>query len=117
MAGPALGIPWATVAVTPLSLTSADLPPVGAPWTPATGPAGWLRDAGLRMLSVVHMTQGTLDVDLNELLKPAIAAPAAPGCRPIGPDRCDVSAGGEPLAGPDAPAEHDGPPRGTTPAG
>ena len=51
LAGEALGIPWVTVAVTPLSLTSRHLPPAGLPWPPATGPAGRARDAVLRGLT------------------------------------------------------------------
>jgi len=48
LAAEILGVRWATVAVTPLSLTSRDLPPLGAPVRPATGPLGRARDVLLR---------------------------------------------------------------------
>ncbi|MCP3803263.1 glycosyltransferase [Allokutzneria sp. A3M-2-11 16] len=48
LAGELLGIPWATVAVTPLSYSSGDLPPPGMPLSPARGAAGRVRDAVLR---------------------------------------------------------------------
>ncbi|MFB9903196.1 glycosyltransferase [Allokutzneria oryzae] len=51
LAGEVLGMPWASVAVTPLSLTSRDLPPAGMPVLPATGPVGRARDAVLRGLA------------------------------------------------------------------
>lgn len=53
LAGELLGVPWATVAVTPLSLTSQDLPPTGVPVRPATGPLGRRRDALLRAVAGV----------------------------------------------------------------
>ncbi|MET7426451.1 nucleotide disphospho-sugar-binding domain-containing protein [Dactylosporangium sp. NPDC005555] len=37
LAGEKLGVPWATVAVIPLTLPSRDLPPLGLPVRPATG--------------------------------------------------------------------------------
>ena len=78
VAGQKLGIPWATVAVTPLSLGSKDLPPVGMPWTPATGPAGRLRDAVLRgVTSVVY--RGMVDPKLNQLRATVGLGPVAPG--------------------------------------
>jgi UDP:flavonoid glycosyltransferase YjiC (YdhE family) len=48
LAGEALGTPWASVAVTPLTMASRHLPPPGTPFRPATGPLGRARDAVLR---------------------------------------------------------------------
>ncbi|MFC5002128.1 glycosyltransferase [Dactylosporangium cerinum] len=49
-AAEALGLPWATVVVTALTLASRHLPPSGTRLLPATGPVGRLRDAALRSL-------------------------------------------------------------------
>lgn len=51
LAGEVLGLPWASVAVTPLWVTSRDLPPPGLPLSPARGPSGRARDAVLRRLT------------------------------------------------------------------
>lgn len=53
LAGEALGVRWASVAVTPLSVSSRHLPPPGTPLFPATGPVGRLRDAALRAVARV----------------------------------------------------------------
>lgn len=53
LAGEVLGLPWASVAVTPLSVSSRHLPPPGTPFFPATGPLGRLRDAALRRVARV----------------------------------------------------------------
>ncbi|MEV4516798.1 glycosyltransferase [Dactylosporangium sp. NPDC049525] len=50
LAAEALGLPWATVAITALTLTSRHLPPVGLRLLPVTGPVGRFRDAALRSL-------------------------------------------------------------------
>ncbi|TWP49591.1 glycosyltransferase family 1 protein [Lentzea tibetensis] len=48
LAAEVLGTPWATIAVTPLSFTSRDLPPAAIPVSPGTTRVGKLRDAALR---------------------------------------------------------------------
>ncbi len=53
LAGEALGLPWVSVAVTPLALMSRDQPPPGTGLDPGTGRAGRLRDAALRRLATV----------------------------------------------------------------
>ncbi|MEU4239572.1 hypothetical protein, partial [Actinoplanes sp. NPDC026619] len=78
IAGQALGIPWATVAVTPLSLTSRYLPPLGLPWTPATGPLGRARDAAFRGLLSLGYRRIT-DPKLNRLRADVGLPPVAPG--------------------------------------
>lgn len=78
VAGQKLGIPWATVTVTPLSLTSKDLPPVGMPWRPATGPAGRLRDVVLRALTGA-LYRGMVDPKLNRLRATVGLGPVPPG--------------------------------------
>lgn len=78
VAGQKLGIPWATIAVTPLSLGSKDLPPVGMPWTPATGPAGRLRDAVLRGVTGI-VYRGMVDPKLNRLRATVGLGPVPPG--------------------------------------
>jgi MGT family glycosyltransferase len=78
VAGPALGVPWATVTVTPLTLTSRDLAPTGMPWNPATGPAGRARDAVARGLVAVASRRMT-DPKLNVLRASAGLAPVRPG--------------------------------------
>ncbi|MGX6602927.1 glycosyltransferase [Micromonosporaceae bacterium Da 78-11] len=78
VAGQALGIPWATVAVTPLSLTSESLPPVGAPWPPATGSAGRLRDAALRKAAAA-LYRRMVDPKLNRLRASVGLGPVPPG--------------------------------------
>ena len=78
VAGQGLGIPWATVAVTPLSLTSRHLPPVGMPWTPATGRAGQARDAVFRGLTGALYRRMT-DPRLNSLRAGVGLGPVRPG--------------------------------------
>jgi UDP:flavonoid glycosyltransferase YjiC (YdhE family) len=78
VAGQALGIPWATVAVTPLSLTSRHLPPPGMPWTPATGPIGRARDAALHGLMSAVLRR-LLDPKINKLRAGAGLGPVSPG--------------------------------------
>ena len=78
VAGQGLGIPWATVAVTPLSLTSRYLPPVGMPWAPATGPAGRLRDALLRGMTGALYRRMT-DPRINALRAGVSLGPVEPG--------------------------------------
>jgi UDP:flavonoid glycosyltransferase YjiC (YdhE family) len=78
IAGQALGIPWVTVAVTPLSLTSRHLPPVGTPWPPSPGPAARARDAVLRgLLSLV--CRRMIDPRLNALRAGVGLGPVEPG--------------------------------------
>ena len=55
LAGEKTGTPWASVAVTPLGLSSRDTPPPGSPFRPATGPVSRSRDAALRSLVSVAM--------------------------------------------------------------
>jgi UDP:flavonoid glycosyltransferase YjiC (YdhE family) len=78
IAGQALGIPWVTVAVTPLSMTSAYLPPLGMPWLPATGPVSRVRDTVLRGLtSIVY--RRIVDPRLNSLRADVGLGPVEPG--------------------------------------
>jgi UDP:flavonoid glycosyltransferase YjiC (YdhE family) len=66
------------VAVSPLTLTSRELPPPNMPWRPATGPAGRLRDAALR--GVVGLaTRTMLDPQMNRLRAEFGLRPAPPG--------------------------------------
>ncbi|WP_203670877.1 glycosyltransferase [Catellatospora methionotrophica] len=58
LAGETLGLPWASVSVTPLPLESRELPPPGFPAMPARGPLGRVRDRALR--SAVHAMTGRL---------------------------------------------------------
>lgn len=51
LAAEVLGTPWATVAVTPLSFTSRDLPPPAIPISPGTSRLGKARDAALRRVT------------------------------------------------------------------
>jgi UDP:flavonoid glycosyltransferase YjiC (YdhE family) len=64
--------------VTPLSLTSRDLPPPAMPWKPGTGPAGRLRDAALRGL-VGLSTRAMLDPRMNRLRAEFGLGPVTPG--------------------------------------
>ncbi|GIE96200.1 glycosyltransferase [Paractinoplanes rishiriensis] len=78
IAGQALGVPWATVAVTPLSMTSRHLPPFGLRLTPATGPAGRARDAVLRGVTSVAYRR-VVDTRLNALRSQVGLGPVEPG--------------------------------------
>lgn len=78
VAGQALGIPWATVAVTPLSLTSRDIPPVGMPWAPPAGPFGRARDAVARA-ALSGLYRRMIDPKLNDLRAAAGLGPVPPG--------------------------------------
>jgi UDP:flavonoid glycosyltransferase YjiC (YdhE family) len=78
IAGQSLGIPWATVAVTPLSLNSRDIPPLGMPWTPGTGPVGRFRDAAAhRLISLAY--RRIVDPRLNRFRADVGLGPVAPG--------------------------------------
>lgn len=78
IAGQALDIPWATVTVTPLSLTSRYLPPLGVPWLPATTAPGRLRDAAFRGLtSAIYRLVS--DPKLNRFRADVGLGPVAPG--------------------------------------
>jgi UDP:flavonoid glycosyltransferase YjiC (YdhE family) len=78
VAGEALGIPWATVAVSPLTLTSRDLPPVGVPLTPFPGRWGRIRDAALWPVAGL-VYRHIVDPMVNELRATAGLPPAPPG--------------------------------------
>ncbi|GIE10109.1 hypothetical protein Afe05nite_19490 [Paractinoplanes ferrugineus] len=78
IAGQALGIPWATVTVTPLSLTSHHLPPLGAPWLPATNALGRARDAALRGLTGA-VYRRVSDPRLNRFRADVGLGPVRPG--------------------------------------
>jgi MGT family glycosyltransferase len=65
-AAEALGLPWATVAVTALTLTSRHLPPQGMRLLPATGPVGRFRDAALRSL-IAGVTRRLLTPQVNRV--------------------------------------------------
>jgi UDP:flavonoid glycosyltransferase YjiC (YdhE family) len=77
LAGERLGVPWATIPVTPLSLTSRDLPPLGTPMRPATGPLGRARDAAFRPLART-VYRRVVDPRLNKMR-------AAVGLGPVSP--------------------------------
>jgi UDP:flavonoid glycosyltransferase YjiC (YdhE family) len=66
LAAEVLGTRWVTVAVTPLSLTSRALPPVGTPFRPATGPLGRARDVMLRGVAGLAY-RGLVDPMLNRM--------------------------------------------------
>jgi UDP:flavonoid glycosyltransferase YjiC (YdhE family) len=78
IAGQALGIPWATVTVTPLSLTSRHLPPLGVPWLPATNVLGRARDAAFRGLTGA-LYRRVSDPRLNEFRAGVGLGPVRPG--------------------------------------
>ncbi len=78
VAAESLGIPWATVVVTPLELTSRHLPPPSMPWRPGTGPAGRARDAVLRGLTSLA-TRAGVDPQLNRLRAGVGLGPVRPG--------------------------------------
>ena len=78
LAAEVLGVRWATVAVTPLSLTSRDLPPVGTPFRPATGALGRARDAVLRAVAGLAY-RGLVDPMLNRMRAGVGLGRARPG--------------------------------------
>jgi UDP:flavonoid glycosyltransferase YjiC (YdhE family) len=75
----ALGLPWVTVCVTPLGLSSRYLPPFGLRLAPATSAAGRARDAVLRAL--VSSTQRAVFTRPVNRLRAAhgLGAAAVPG--------------------------------------
>jgi len=78
LAGEALDIPWASVAVTPLSLNSSNLPPPGLPVPPASGRAGRARDAVLRGIVKVAYRR-LVDPMLNDMRATVGLGPAPAG--------------------------------------
>lgn len=78
LAGQTLGLPWASVAVTPLSMESRDLPPPGFPALPAKGALGRARDRALRAM-VQAMSGRLLDPMLNRMRAAAGLPPATGG--------------------------------------
>src|SRR4051812_25358158 len=78
VAAQAMHVPWATVAVTPLSLTSRDLPPTSMPWTPGTTSAGRARDSVLRALTGL-VGRLAFDPQLNKLRAAFDVGPVRPG--------------------------------------
>jgi UDP:flavonoid glycosyltransferase YjiC (YdhE family) len=66
LAGEVLGVPWVSLAVTPLSLGSTQLPPMGFPVEPGTGPLGRARDALLRRFAA-GMFRVLIDPQLNRM--------------------------------------------------
>ncbi|WP_155370954.1 glycosyltransferase [Catellatospora vulcania] len=77
LAGETLGLPWASVAVTPLPLESRDLPPPGFPALPAKGPLGRVRDRALR--SVVHAAADRLLNPMLNRMRAGAGLPAGTG--------------------------------------
>lgn len=80
LAGELLGVPWASVAVTPLAISSRDLPPPGMPLSPARTRVGRARDVVLRGLADV-LYPLVADPMFNRM---RVAAGLAPGARGIG---------------------------------
>jgi len=66
LAGEFSGVPWVSVATTPLAMSSRDLPPPGLPLPPATGAAGRARDAVLRTVFGVF-TRLLVDPMINRM--------------------------------------------------
>lgn len=77
LAGETLGLPWASVAVTPLPLESRELPPPGFPAMPAKGPIGRVRDRALR--SVVHAMAGRIVDPMVNRMRAAAGLPPTTG--------------------------------------
>lgn len=77
LAAEVLGTRWASVAVTPLMITSRDLPPPGIPLSPADGPAGRARDALLR--KVFSRLNRMFDPALDEMRAAAGLGPGPTG--------------------------------------
>jgi UDP:flavonoid glycosyltransferase YjiC (YdhE family) len=78
VAGEALGIPWATVSVSPLTMTSRDLPPVFLPLAVAKGRWGRIRNAALRPVGGL-VYRRIVDPMVNRLRSTAGLRPAPPG--------------------------------------
>lgn len=78
VAAQASGVPWATVAVTPLALTSRDLPPVGVPAPPGAGRLRRGRDAAVRGLARAGWRR-FLDPMINDIRASVGLGPAEPG--------------------------------------
>ncbi len=78
LAGEVLGTPWVSVAVTPLGLSSRDLPPPGTRLLPATGRLGRVRDAALRRVAAVTYRR-MVDPALNRMRTAAGLGPARVG--------------------------------------
>jgi UDP:flavonoid glycosyltransferase YjiC (YdhE family) len=76
LAGERLGMPWVSVAVTPLALMSEDLPPPGTGLQPAVGRAGRLRDAILRRIATVGFRR-LIDPRMNRLRAAVGLGPAS----------------------------------------
>ena len=77
-AAEASGTPWATVAVTPLALTSRDLPPVGRPAPPGAGRSRRARDAAFRRVAQAGWRR-ILDPMLNDIRRSVGLGPVEPG--------------------------------------
>ncbi|WP_212829609.1 glycosyltransferase [Catellatospora sp. TT07R-123] len=77
LAGETLGLPWASVAVTPLPLESRELPPPGFPALPARGPLGRVRDRALR--SVLHAVAARVVDPMLNRMRAAAGLPASTG--------------------------------------
>ncbi|HEY7272189.1 MAG TPA: glycosyltransferase [Actinoplanes sp.] len=78
VAGEALGIPWVTVSVSPLTMTSRDLPPVFLPLAAAGGRWGRTRNAALRPIGGL-VYRRMVDPMVNQLRSTAGLRPAPPG--------------------------------------
>jgi UDP:flavonoid glycosyltransferase YjiC (YdhE family) len=78
LAGEKLGMPWASVAVTPLSLATKSLPPPGLPVSPAQGALGRGRDVLLHKIFRAT-TRRFVDPVLNQMRSAAGLAPASGG--------------------------------------
>src|SRR5207248_7178538 len=76
LAGEALGLPWVSVAVTPLALMSRDLPPPGTGLDPGAGRAGRLRDAALRRVATAGF-RWMVDPRMNRLRATVGLGPAS----------------------------------------
>ncbi len=78
LAAQASGTPWATVTVTPLWLTSRDVPPVGVPAPPDAGLPRRARDAALRRVTRLGW-RWFLDPMINDVRASVQLGPVEPG--------------------------------------
>jgi UDP:flavonoid glycosyltransferase YjiC (YdhE family) len=78
LAGESLGAPWVTVSVSPLTLSSRDLPALGLPLSPAKGTPGRIRDAVLAPVAR-FVYRHLSDPLLNRMRAGAGLGPAEPG--------------------------------------